>query len=62
LLKPFERGELHRGTPGSGLGLAIVDRIARRHGGSFCIEAQVEPGGTLALLNLPAAAGSGHRP
>jgi two-component system, OmpR family, osmolarity sensor histidine kinase EnvZ len=61
LLKPFERGELHRGTPGSGLGLAIAQRIARRHGGSFCIEAQAEPRGTLAVLSLPAAA-SGQRP
>jgi two-component system, OmpR family, osmolarity sensor histidine kinase EnvZ len=55
LMQPFERGELHRGTPGSGLGLAIVRAIALRHGGGFRLEplpASHGTAGTVAVLDI----------
>jgi two-component system, OmpR family, osmolarity sensor histidine kinase EnvZ len=53
LVKPFERGESHRGTPGSGLGLAIVTRVVARHGGRLELVPRDDKPGTRASLVLP---------
>jgi two-component system, OmpR family, osmolarity sensor histidine kinase EnvZ len=53
VLKPFERGEKHRGASGSGLGLAIVTRIAARFHGRFEISIRQDRSGTRAALILP---------
>jgi two-component system, OmpR family, osmolarity sensor histidine kinase EnvZ len=53
VLKPFERGEKHRGSNGSGLGLAIVARVASRFHGRFEIGARQDQSGTRAALILP---------
>jgi two-component system osmolarity sensor histidine kinase EnvZ len=54
LMRPFERGvEARSGGGGAGLGLPIVDRIARMHGGSLRLLANV-PHGLRAELALPA--------
>ncbi|MBB5714103.1 signal transduction histidine kinase [Sphingomonas aerophila] len=56
LLRPFERGDAsrNRDTGGAGLGLSIVRDFAARNRGSFRL-AEATSGGTLAILQLPAA-------
>jgi two-component system OmpR family sensor kinase len=56
LLRPFERGEAsrNRNTGGAGLGLSIVCDFAARYRGDFILTDR-PGGGTLAVLDLPAA-------
>ena len=56
VLEPFYRVEAsrNRGTGGSGLGLAIAKAAAESHGGELRL-ANVEGGGLLATLSLPAS-------
>ena len=60
VFEPFFRGETARreGHAGVGLGLAVARRIAATFGGT--LDARSEPGaGSLFILRLPAATGSG---
>jgi two-component system, OmpR family, osmolarity sensor histidine kinase EnvZ len=53
LKQPFVRGDSARGgAVGAGLGLAIVDRLARRHNGTFDI-CRRAGGGNAATIQLP---------
>jgi signal transduction histidine kinase len=56
LLRPFERGDAsrNRNTGGAGLGLSIVRDFAVRYQGNFSLT-DAPGGGTLAVLDLPAA-------
>ena len=56
LLRPFERGDAsrNRNTGGAGLGLSIVRDFAVRYQGDFSLT-DAPGGGTLAVLDLPAA-------
>jgi two-component system OmpR family sensor kinase len=56
LLRPFERGDTsrNRNTGGAGLGLSIVRDFAVRYQGKFSLT-DAPGGGTLAVLDLPAA-------
>ncbi len=56
LVRPFTRMDSARGQAnGAGLGLAIVDRVIRRHHGSFKLENRAE-GGLLIKIQLELAA------
>ncbi|WP_260600245.1 sensor histidine kinase [Sphingomonas endolithica] len=59
LLRPFERGEAsrNRNTGGAGLGLSIVREFATRFRGDLTLT-DAPGGGTLAVLDLPAASPS----
>ena len=56
LLRPFERGDAsrNRNTGGAGLGLSIVREFAARHRGDLTLT-DAPGGGTLVILDLPAA-------
>jgi two-component system, OmpR family, sensor histidine kinase MprB len=56
----FYRGSASRGVPGSGLGLAIARTISERHGATLRLEA-ASGGGTLAVVEFPAAPQPGPR-
>jgi signal transduction histidine kinase len=58
VFEPFYRGKAaeRNATPGSGLGLSLVRHVVRAHGGRVHVEGG-EGGGTVVVLELPAAGG-----
>ncbi|MEB2344508.1 MAG: ATP-binding protein [Deltaproteobacteria bacterium] len=59
LFHVFERLHPREEFAGAGAGLAVVRRVAERHGGRVCAEAELERGATIRLLLPAPATGAG---